>query len=86
VAGAELLAVRVDNGIAVYSITEAHAALQAIISDDPQAAAQLLTAPVDRGATSVLFLNGPVDGAVADALAALGATQLARQHELAIRP
>ncbi len=83
-AGSELLAVRADGGSALYAVSEAHAALQAIAAPRADVAATLLAAPFERGASALLFLNGPADGPVADALDVAGATRLARQHELAI--
>jgi ribosomal protein S18 acetylase RimI-like enzyme len=83
-AGADLRAMRNGDGVAIYTATDAHAALQAIEAPSPDSAAALLRAPFDRGSTSLLFLNGAVDGPVAEALETAGATQLAVQHELAI--
>jgi ribosomal protein S18 acetylase RimI-like enzyme len=82
--GAPLVAVRTAGGRAVLSTTGAASSLLLLRAETAADAGALLRAPFDRGATSLLWLNGPVEGVAADALQACGATALGRQHELAL--
>lgn len=82
----ELFAARAGGGCAVFSVNEAHAAVQLLAAPTIASAASLLREPFARGAESVLWLNGPIDGVAADAMRAAGATSLAVQHELEWRP
>lgn len=84
--GTELFAVRADGGCAVFWMTQAHAAVQLLAAPTIASASSMLREPFVRGAESVLWLNGPVDGVAADAMRAAGATSLALQHELEWRP
>ncbi len=84
--GAELRGVRAEHGAAVFSTTSAHAALHDLEASTVESARALLRAPFERGAASLLFLNGPSAGIAAAALRAAGATRLAVQHELEWRP
>ena len=84
--GAELRGVRAEHGVAVFSTTSAHAALHELVASTVESARALLRAPFERGAASLLFLNGPSAGIAADALRTARATELAVQHELEWRP
>jgi ribosomal protein S18 acetylase RimI-like enzyme len=82
--GGTLAAVRAAGGAAVFSVNGEQAVLLEISAPDVRSARGLLRAPFERGASSLLFVNGPVTGVMADVLDAAGATRLALQHELAI--
>ena len=84
-AGAPLVAYRLRGDVAVCALADGRASLLSISADAGTAPA-LLRAPFTDGAAAVLWLNGEVDGPVADALVAAGAAQLGRQHELALDP
>ena len=82
--GSALTAVSTGAGRAVYAMTEAHASLLQLDAPAEVDAAALLRAPFARGASSVLWLNGPVEGVAAEVLRRAGAAALARQHELTL--
>jgi GNAT superfamily N-acetyltransferase len=82
--GSQLTAVSAGAGRAVYAVTDVHASMLQLDAATEEVAAALLVAPIDRGASALLWLNGPVDGVAADALRHLGAAPLALQHELTL--
>jgi hypothetical protein len=69
----------------VCAIADGRASLLSIAAEASTASA-LLRAPFVDGAEALLWLNGDVEGPVADALVAAGAAQLGRQHELWLDP
>jgi ribosomal protein S18 acetylase RimI-like enzyme len=82
--GSTLAAVRTTGGCAVYTTSDAGASLLQLTAATGRDAAALLRAPFERGATSLLWLNGPVHGVAGGALVDAGAVALARQHELVL--
>jgi ribosomal protein S18 acetylase RimI-like enzyme len=80
--GSALTAVGAGAGLAVFASAEGHASLLELAATTEDEAAALLQAPFARGASTLLWLNGPVAGVAADALRRAGAAQLAIQHEL----
>ena len=82
--GSQLTAVRAGAGRAVYATTSAHASLLQLDATTEEDAAALLRAPFARGASSLLWLNGPAEGVAADVLRGAGAAPLALQHELTL--
>jgi hypothetical protein len=80
--GSPLTAARTERGRAVYATTDERASLLQLHAPARVDAAALLRAPFARGASSLLWLNGPVDGVAADVLRDAGAAPAALQHEL----
>lgn len=79
-----LVGLRAGAGHAVCSVADGRAALLELAASEPDEADALLRSPFARGATELLWLNGPVDGLRAAALDRAGAVELARQHELRV--
>jgi GNAT superfamily N-acetyltransferase len=82
--GSTLAAARTTSGRAAWAVTDTHASLLQLDAATEDDAAALVRAPFAAGATSLLWLNGPVDGAAGDLLRRAGATEAARQHELSL--
>jgi hypothetical protein len=82
--GSTLAACRCATGRAAWAITDAHASLLQVDAASEEEAASLVRAPFSSGATSLLWLNGPVDGVAAEVMRRAGATEAARQHELTL--
>lgn len=82
--GSELRAAQAIGGTAVYTMAGAAATILALVADSREAASALLAAPFAAGAERLLWINGPVTGPAADALRSAGATELGRQHHLAL--
>jgi GNAT superfamily N-acetyltransferase len=82
--GSTLVAVGTGAACAVYTATGEQASILQLAADTHEEAAALLRAPFARGATSLSWLNGPVDGPAPDVLRDAGAVSLARQHELTL--
>jgi GNAT superfamily N-acetyltransferase len=83
---ADLRAARAADGAAVFAMGDGQATLLQLEAAAPETALSLIRTPFEHGATSLLWLNGPVSGSGADAMRAAGATTLATQHELEWRP
>ncbi len=82
--GSPLRAAVSGTGRAVWARAGDSASLLLLDAADPIEAAALVAHPFAHGATSLLWLNGPVDGVAADALREAGATPIGRQHELVL--
>lgn len=82
--GSPLLAAAAGTGRAVLALAGEQATLLLLDAAEPADAAALIAHPFAHGATSLLWLNGPVAGVAADALRAAGAMRVGLQHELAL--
>jgi ribosomal protein S18 acetylase RimI-like enzyme len=82
--GSPLRAAAVGRGRAVLTLAGERASLLLLTAADSAEAAALIAHAFAQGATSLLWVNGPVDGVGADALREAGATPVGLQHELAL--